>query len=415
MRKSLIALASGAFLLLGALPAFAQGGISASLSGVASGQAVQGPVTLVGSASASTGVESITISVNNGQLKKQTYGGIQQNPSTSVGWNTTGYNNGDYTVKVTAVSNGGGSAFDSARVLVDNAPSTPSGLYTTHSDGVVTFGWNTNPESDVYAYRVSRDGNFLIETSGTSITDRPGPGDHLYTVTAVRHSPTSSSGRTGGTASTSLNVPTPPPASSGDTGGSTPDGYGDSGGSTGGYGNTGSGGNGSKGGKNTGFGYNGGKDGPGGTPSGYGSFYTGGRSLPGIGLPGNLTLPGGRLTGYAPSEAPATGDDTFQEALPYDLSDGATGAELLGEGGPNVAARRTSFLIPPDGLRWVAAGLWFIVTAALLKFLERIVAKREESEAAAAAAEVTEDAGKDPSDDPKSVTPKIRFRKDTAA
>lgn len=430
MKKTLVALASAGMLIVGALPAFGQGGVNASISGVGNGQTVQGSITITGSGSASTGVDTITISVNNSALKSQSWGGIQQNASTSVTWNTNGYANGDYTVKVTATSNGGSSNSATARVLVDNAPSTPSGLYTSHSDGVVTFGWSRNPESDVYAYRVSRDGTFLTETAATSITDQPGPGDHSYSVTAVRRSPTNGNGKTGGTATTAINVPNPPPASSGDPGTGAP-GYGTGGSNSGSgsYGNPNAGnygnpnaGNGSGGGRQ--YGYNGGKgdkngNAPGGV-SGYGSFFAGGPSLAGIGLPNNLTLPGSRLTGYTPgASGQAIEDGTFEENLPYDLSDGQGEAELLGEtGGLNVAARRTSFLIPPDGLRWIAAGLWFIVAAALLKFLERIVAKREEEEAAALTAAPEPDAeAEDAGAEQRAITPKIKLlrRKDDAA
>lgn len=408
MRKSLIALVCGTLLGVGALPALAQTGVSASLGGVASGQVIQGTVTLTGSATASTGIESITITVNNVQLKRENFGGLQQSRSTSVGWNTTGYNNGDYTLKVTAVGNGGGSGTDSKRVLVDNPPSTPTGLYSSYGDGVVTVGWNRNPESDVYAYRVTRNGTFLIETSATSITDQPGAGDHTYTVTAVRRSPTSGNGKTGGTSSTGINVPSAPQGSTGDTGsGTAGDGTGTAGGSGSGSGGGGNGGAGSgrnSGGSNSGNGKKGGT-GPGGAPAGYGSFFTGGRNLSGIGLPSNLTLPGGRLDGYAPSEGSSEADGTFEETLPYDLSGGEPSAELLGETAPNVAARRTSFLIPPDGLRWVAAGLWFLVAAALLKFLERIVATREAAEAAS----------EQQDEDVEAITPRVRFRRNTAA
>lgn len=431
MKKISIAFASLLILLVAALPAAAQGGVSASISGVGNGQAIQGTVTITGSASASTGVESISISVGGTVLKQQSWGGVQQNQSISVSWNTNQYNNGDYTVKVSATSNGGGSDSATARVLVDNAPSTPSGVNATHNEGTVTVSWNRNPESDVYAYRVSRNGSFLTETGGTSITDQPGPGTYNYSVTAVRYSPTNGSGKTGGSSSTNINVPTPPPPSSGGgtSGGGTVPGYGNGGSSSGGnsgnfgnpnaggFGNTGSGSGGGRG----GYGYNGGKgdkngNAPGGV-AGYGGSFAGGRSLAGIGLPNNLTLPGSRLKGYAPPAPLQADDGTYEENLPYDLSQGGN-AELLGEEGlgSNIAARRTSFLIPPDGLRWIAAGLWFIVTAALLKFLERLVAKREEEEALAAVATTAESDGEQ-EDEAKAFTPKLKLvrRKDNAA
>ena len=376
MRKLATTLACGAILLLGALPANAQTGVVAKLSGVANGQTVSGSVTITGSASATTGVDTIKILINNSTVKSQSYGGVQQNASTSFGWNTDSYNNGEYNVKVTATSKGGGNDSASARVLIDNAPATVTGLVASQSDGTVTLGWNPNPESDLIGYRVTRDGNYLGQTSATSMTDRPGSGDHSYSVVAVRQSPTQSEGKTGGAASTSVNVPAAAASDGGSSGSGSGAGSGKAG-SVPGYGGSGGGQKGSKDSR-----------GNSGAPAGYGgSFTIGGKSLSGIGLPSNLTLPGPRLNPGSGNIA-GTSDDVFEETLPYDLDErnGQLRTESLG--GDNIAARSPWRVIPPDGLRWVAAGLWFLVTAALLRFLERKVAEREEAGKASGTAEL---------------------------
>jgi len=96
-----------------------------------------------------------------------------------------------------------------------------------------------------------------------------------------------------------------------------------------------------------------------------------------------LTLPG-RGSSSAPSIPGATLEDgTFEEVLPYALEN-SDGTLVNDPGNPFRPAFVNGLtIIPPDALRWVAAGLWLIVTAALLKFLERRVAAKELAEVTA--------------------------------
>lgn len=364
MRKLLPALLSGAIVTIGALPAAAVADVNAKLSGISNGQTVTGSVGVKGSASATTGVDKISISISGSIVKSESFQGVQSNASTTHTWNTSFYTNGEYIVKVTATSKAGGSDSASARVLVDNAPAAVTGLSASRDGGTVTLTWSPNPEADLIGYRVSRDGTSLGQTSETSMIDQPGGGTHSYKVAAVRRSPTQPEGRTGAADSTSINVPGP----SGGGGSGSASGGGSNGSSVPGYGKTGA----EKGSSNP--------SGPGGSSGapGYGGGFTvGGKSLSGIGLPNNLTLPGPRFTPGSGTIA-APDDEIFSEELPYDLQAGRNG-QLQTErtGGDNIAAISDATLIPPDGLRWVAAGLWLLVTAGLLKFLERIVAARE--------------------------------------
>jgi hypothetical protein len=404
MRRLLVALSASALLLAAASPALAQTGVSAGLSGVSNGQTITGGVTLRGSASAAAGVKSLTILINNSPVKSASYDDVQSNASIDYGWSTGGGRNGEYLIKVRATGNGGSSDEKTARVYVDNAPSTPSGVSASQTDGVVTVSWSANPEPDIIAYRVERDGGSgwatAGQTSSTSLMESPGPGNFSYRVTALRSSPSTSGGKPSSpSGSAAVTVPQPPPTSAGSdgTGSSGGAGTGSSGGGIAGSGSGGgnSGGGGGvpgygdnsasgRGGKNGGAGGPG-SNGGGGVPLGYGGTFTaGGRSLGSIGLPGTLSLPGRPGSRVLSSTAaPAAGDGTFEEALPYDLD--VPGSSRLDNGGFGIAAISEDWsIIPPDGLRWVAAGLLFMVAAAALKFLERRVAASELASAASA-------------------------------
>lgn len=404
LKKIFVPLAAAAILVLGALPASAQAGASASIGGVSNGQTITGCTTVRGNGSAGSGVKRLEIFINGNSVKSNSWGGIQTTQSIDYGWCTGGGRNGEYAIKVVATSQTGGSAEANARVKVDNAPAAPTGVAVSHSDGVVNISWNSNSEPDITGYRIERDSgsgwNSLGITSATGSRDTPGAGDHSYRVVALRYSPNSSSGKASSpSGSASINVPQPPPPTTDGGTGSEP-GSGSDSGSEGSGSGSGSGGSGSGGSGVPGYGGSGGKKKGGSGSSGGGdvsvpgfgpqggSFTVGGKTLGGIGLPGALSLPGGRGLPDLPSASGNSGslaDGTFEETLPYDL-EGAASTEILGEGGPgNIAAVSTAWsVVPPDGLRWVAAGLWFLVTAALLRFLERRLAARERLETAAA-------------------------------
>lgn len=404
LKKILVPIAACTVLILGALPAVAQAGVSASINGISSGQTITGCTNVRGNGSASSGVKKLEIFINGGSVKSNSWSGIQSDQTLDYNWCTNGGRNGEYSVKVVATAQAGSSAEATIRVKVDNAPAAPTGVAASQTDGVVQVSWNGNSESDLIGYRVERDSgsgwNSLGQTSSTTLSDSPGAGDHSYRVVALRNSPSSSGGKASSpSGAVSVNVPQPPPPSSdGGTGGGTGSktgsgsgGNGAGGNSVPGYGDSGSGKHG--GGKKF-SNKNGGSPAPGFAPQGGGSFTVGGKTLGGIGLPGALSLPGGRGLPDLPSVnngSASISDGTFEETLPYDLDD-AAGLEFLGEGNPgNVAAVSTSWsVVPPDGLRWVAAGLWFLVTAALLRFLERRLAKRELLELAGETATGTE-------------------------
>lgn len=400
-KKLFVATFAAAALILPAAPAFAG---TASLSGVSNGQVLTGTVPVRGAANASTGenVRHLEITVNGNVVRSENYDGIKASASLDYSWNTRAYNNGEFTVRVNATFSGGGSSSSSAAVKIANAPVAPSGVSANESGGTVTISWNANPESDITGYRVERDGSSIGTTGGTSMTDNPPAGDHSYRVIALRSSPV---GEKASSPSAAASVTIAGTSSGGNDSGSGDNGGGyweeDSGnGSSGGYwqeDGKSSGGYWQGNGKNSdgvaGYGgnknRNGGKKDDGGSaadPWGFGSWSggsIGGLRFLDIKLPGSL------------SENAQDSIDwgSYEETLPYDLS-GENGGAFPDEflGGRGVAARSYS-VIPPDGLRWVAAGLLFLVAAALLKFLEGRLALAEA--AGAGTAEVAHKSLKD--------------------
>jgi hypothetical protein len=360
------------------VPAHAQApGVSVSLGGVGDGQIVDGTIGLRGSASASTGVDSIELSIDGVVVASARPSGIRTDTDLPYTWDTAISTasgalaaNGSYTVRVSASANGGGSDSATASVRVDNPASTPTGVATSASGGTVTVSWNSNPEPDITGYRVERDGgggySSVGEVNGTVFSEDVSPGNYTYRVTALRASP--SQGQRASAPSGGAAVAIAAPASSGSGSGST-------GGGSGGHGNgsgSGSGNGGGGNGMNFGFGNSTVKGGNSAKAHlGFRSdpYSARGRSIGSQGLPfsGGLSLgfPGG-LGGLPPMPVTEPEWGTYQEELPYDLPSG--GVPLSAEA-QNIAARSSSWtVIPPDGLRWVAAGLLFLVTAAICRF-----------------------------------------------
>ena len=371
MKRTLLALFASAVVIVPVIPAHAQApGISVSLGGVGDGQIVDGTVGLRGSASASTGVDSIELSIDGVTVASQKPSGIRPEAEVPYTWDTalsTGSSqlaaNGSYTVRVSATSNGGGSDSATVSVRVDNPASTPTGVATSTSGDTVTVSWNNNPEPDITGYRVERDGGSgytgVGEVNGTVFSENVSPGNYSYRVIALRSSP--SQGQRASAPSSGASVNVAAPAASG--GGSGSDGSGSGSGSGAG------GGSGGGGGMNFGFGNSHVKGAASAkTHLSFASdpYSTRGKSIASYGLPGGVALPSlpGRM-GLPDLPSTETEWGTYEEELPYDLPSGGV---PLSADGQNIAARSPWRVIPPDGLRWVAAGLLFLVTAALCRF-----------------------------------------------
>jgi len=341
--KRLIVLCSCVLIVALTLPVSAQEAISTSLKGVGDGAVVTGTLNLQGHASATTGVDRIELVINGVVVAKKEPSGVQQDVDISYTWDTTRSvtsnnlaKNGDYIVKVAAVSNDGGSDSDVARAIVNNAPSIPSGVTVSSDGSQVTVGWALNPEPDIESYRVERSsGNEFVvagHTPKTSFTEKRPDGTYTYRVIAVRYSAVNSSGLVSGASATATTTVTAPAAGPGAGGGS------------------------------------GGGGGPGATTKAGGGrrFVSSGGKTFGIrGLPGGIYLPGRVGLPSFTSTDTSIPWGTYEEQLPYELPK-TRNYQLANEG---VAARSPWRIIPPDGLRWVAAGLLFVVIAALLQLI----------------------------------------------
>ena len=373
MKRLLTIAATIAVLSILVPPAHAQAGISVSVTGVASGSTVEGVVYVGGKASSAEGVDNLQVLINGTTVASTSPSGIRQNADTGYNWDTRQSisssslsQNGTYTIRVIGTSNGGARDEASATINVNNPASTPSGVTASTSGTTSSVSWNPNPEPDILRYRVERDSgsgfNTVTETEGTSFAEELSPGTHTYRVTAIRFSP--AGGSRASAPSTGATVSIEAPASSGGDGGSY----------TGGSGSNTSGGNGGvanpfgpgatvkKGGFVNPFGGSGGI-----VTKKKGAFYIGGKRIALSGLPtGFLRLPGmgGGLPQLPQGEGVKWG--SYDAELPYDVP---SGGAPLGSEATNIAARSPWRVIPPDGLRWLAAGLLAIVAAAMAHFL----------------------------------------------
>lgn len=379
MKRFAIAIAAAA-LMINAAPVLAAPGMSVTLSGIGNGAVVSGTVSLNAEGSSALGVKSLAIQIDGVTVASKDGNGNQQNMSVGYSWDTTVSTgssqiarNGEYSIRATGSATGGSSDDASITVLVDNAPATPSGVAASPQGEGISVTWNANPEPDIVGYRVERDSGSGFGTAGTtdrtSFFDGVGPGTHNYRVVALRSSPSTTGGKPSSpssSASATINAAAGDPGSDGSgysDGGAGGDTGGTSGGFDGGYQGGGSGLGSTKHGGGSGFG--------GGIKSTKNGFVTSdGRRFgaSGLGISGGLALPG--LTGFGNfpslSNTSAVEWGSFEKKLPYQLEKGVQEAAQLV--GTNIAAKSPWRIIPPDGLRWVAAGLLVFVIALALQF-----------------------------------------------
>jgi hypothetical protein len=392
-RLVLVATAAVAISLVPA-PAFAA---SANIPNLSSGAVVQNTITVQCQGSGSSGISKVELFINGSLVSKNAPGGVQNSASTSYSWTTNGLRNGGYGLRCTATENSGASDSQSINVTVDNAPSTPSGVNASANGDTITVTWNSNPEPDITGYRVERDsgGGFagVATVGGTSYSESPGPGNHAYRVVAIRNSTISGGKASGPSGSSSAYIAPPPDPGPGDPGTPGDPGSGTGGGNTGGNtggGNAGGGWNGGgggwNGGGNNGNGNNGGNGGgfPGfGSPASNDPFVAGGRRVGQVGLPSfnSLTLPGVRRPATLQTEGFDWG--TYDEELPYASAPGGGQPKVFEDQfqtNRGIAAISPDRIIPPDGLRWVAA--------IFLRFMAQRIDSSEEQIVEAALADI---------------------------
>jgi hypothetical protein len=317
--------------------ASAQRAINARLDGVSDGSVVRGIINLVGRASSPAGIRKVTLTIDGETVAEQTPNGVRQEAEVTFDWDTSYYvgssqlsRNREYTVRVKAVSNAGAEEQTGATVIVDNPPAVPTGLIAVPKNKKVTLSWTANPEPDIVGYRVERFfGNEYIEAAiveEPSFSETRQPGRYSYRVVAIRSSELSSEGLASDpSASVTVSI-----AGAGRAAG----GAGSGDGSARSRGATGSG-------------------------------RGGGTVLGSRGLPGGVALPGEAGLPPAPA-APGLDWGSFDKRLPYRLPKGGVPIQAAPANRKLLDAIR---IIPPDGLRWVAAGLLLIVMAALFRFI----------------------------------------------
>lgn len=345
-----------AALFVPSIPAGAQDAASVSISGVSNGAVLQGTVTIKAHGSTVTAIRRLELSVDGFVVAWTEPEDLRQNATVQYQWNTARSlassqpsRNGEHSIKATVSARGGGSDTSSIKVLTNNPPTPPSGLSASSKNGTISLTWNPNPEPDIFAYRIQRDAGAgfeqIAETQQPNFTEQMPAGSYAYRIVAMRSSPTSSGGIASAPSDSVSAAVVPPKA--GPKAGSDGDGDGFSGGSN-------------RGGSSRGK-----------------PFSVGGTRIAQSGLPSGLSLPGRVGLPNLP-EAQALEWGSYKNRLPYDIDDPE---QSLITGAPaNIAARSPDRIIPPDGLRWVAAGALLLAMASLLGFFASRLRRPEAAE-----------------------------------
>lgn len=322
-----------AFLLMASLPvsALAAPGdaVEVELKGVERGAVVEGTLSLTATASSAAGIKRIQISIEGQVVESAEPSGVKQSVDISYGWvsslqigSSNLAPNGEYLIVARASANGGGDATSSVGVIVDNPAAVPAGLSARATREGASLMWEPNPEPDILGYRVERgvgaEFEILGQTRETSIVDPVGPGTYSYRITAIRSSAARPEGRP---SAPSKDVVVSIQAAAAGKGGSRGDGA---------FART-------------------------------RGFVVKDSAIAPKGLPSGASLPGRAGLPDIPDPAAAWG--TYEPKLPYEIPKG--GIPLNAAGDFSEPASWTP--VPPDGLRWVAAGALLIALAVLLR------------------------------------------------
>lgn len=334
--RTLVATVTGVLcLLLAAAPAVAQredNVVHASMVSPGDGAVLSEVVTLHGRTSSPAGIKTAELLVDGEVVTTVAPADFQQEVDVLFNWDTRltpdesgATSNGSYSIAVRGVTNGERAVdVDTVSVMLDNSPQAPTDLEAEVDGRELRLTWDANPEPDVFAYQVWRAQGKRFSPHGR--VDVPGfyeeldPGTYTYAVVALRRSPSARKGRPSA-ASDPLSVVV-----------------------------------------------NGG-------PDGNSSFVVGGKGAGPKGLPTGFDLPSFGEAGLPklPSLASAGSEEDagFEKKLPYKVP-----KEFRVLSKPTDERTRWWNSIPPDGLRWVAAGLLLLVVAAQARFIAaRIVAR----------------------------------------
>jgi hypothetical protein len=284
-------------------------------------------------ARSAAGVKRIEISIDSFGITSKEPNDYQQEATAEYTWDTNEaldssaiVPNGNHTIAVHAVATGGADDRTSIEVETNNPPVAPDGLTVAATTSGVNLTWAANPEPDLIGYVVERDSGSGFMTVGdvesNEFSETLVAGRYAYRVTAVRSSPASADGIVS-PPSTVVSITV---ASSG-SGGSAPVTR-------------------LRGSHSLGRG--------GGLPrEGRASSLAallGGNALPSAGRLPAIPSPAGIPWG------------SYEPQLPYSDVSAAVPPGIRSK----VASASGPFsIVPPDGLRWIAAGLLLIVCAGL--------------------------------------------------
>lgn len=312
--------------------------VSARVVAPAENASLARTVILQGRASSAAGIRTVEILIGDQVVATEQPADFQQTVDISYNWDTRFEpgtsklaSNGYYVVGVRATANGEDNTdFATVPVKVDNIPTSPGGLRGAIENGSVRLEWFANPEPDIVGYRIFRRRGGSFSAVGTSeepgFLDTPLTGRYSYRVVALRQSPSLKAGRP--------SVPSAPLRVV--------------------------------------------LTGPNGEGAG-GGFVVGGKEAAPKGLPGSTLLSDMGDTGLpelpiAAAAEPAEDWGTFEKKLPYKVPDEF---KVL-SGGDDERATWSRF-IPPDGLRWLAAGVLLLVVAAQARFIASRIASSRSS------------------------------------
>ena len=312
--------------------------ITVSIDSPGDGSVLTGIVEVRASAHSAAGVKRIEVSIDGFGVASKQPSGYQQDASVVYSWDSNEdfdsssiIANGPHTITVRAVATGGPDDSATVDVETNNPPVAPSGLSAAADGGTVALEWPANPEPDITGYVVERDSGSGFVTVGRVASSGFGEtlvaGAYAYRVSALRSSPVSDDGIASSPSTpVSVNVSSDLSRESGSVT------------------------------KLTSKHPLGGADArplAGAARSNLAALLSG-RTLPDSGALPAIPSPDGVTWG------------TYEAALPYDQHDAAAPPGLRSRA---LTSSSTLSVVPPDGLRWVAAGLLLLVCAGLSQLL----------------------------------------------
>jgi hypothetical protein len=205
MRAVLRGACAVALIALWATSAGAGPAITASIDAPGDGDVLTGVVDVAASASSAAGVKRIEISIDSFGVASRQPTTYQPDADVGYSWDTRNAldssaiaPNGRHTITVRAVATGGADDRSSIEIETNNPPVSPDDLSVAPSATGISLTWAANPEPDLIGYVVERDAGsgFVVvgQVEANAFEESLVAGRYLYRVTAVRFSPVETDG-----------------------------------------------------------------------------------------------------------------------------------------------------------------------------------------------------------------------------